>query len=135
MPWSTQSQMKPPWSTPKLLITSQYKSRPPQVLPMAWEYSHMMRGLAVVEASLASPYLCNLAWLGYMGTKMSMFVSIVSAFSVSQTGSIRACSYCTGLVGSRLLSHMYVPWWFTPLPASFPRDQMITLGWFLSRSM
>ncbi len=102
---------------------------------MAWEYSHMMRGLAVVEASLASPYLCNLAWLGYMGTKMSMFVSIVSAFSVSQTGSIRACSYYTGLVGSRLLSHMYVPWWFTPLPASFPRDQMITLGWFLSRSM
>jgi len=36
--------MKPPWSPGVDSIASQYSASVPLLLPIAWEYSHMMSG-------------------------------------------------------------------------------------------
>ena len=43
-PWSHHSQMNPPWSPGVDSIASQYSASVPLLLPIACEYSHMIRG-------------------------------------------------------------------------------------------
>ena len=81
--------MKPPWSWGWERMTSQYSLRLPTLFPMAWAYSHMIRGFS----RFWEAYSRILGIRMYIGAKMSVWAFVL------------ACSYWTGREGSRLLAH------------------------------
>ena len=124
-PWSHHSQMKPPWRPGVDSIASQYSARVPLLLPIAWEYSHMIRGWRWV------PFV---AWATIAGDRRIHRAGDVAGglgSSPSRTGS-RPRSGAAGSGRSGAASRRPRRGWRRS-PDSLPSDQRMTDGWFLSR--
>src|SRR5687767_118014 len=105
-------------------MASQYSSKPPHELPMAWMYSHMISGWVGVERVA---HATRSSTEGYMGATMSdsaVGVAMVTAGwarPVAMIASPRALSYCTGRDGSQARNQVAAASRAGDPPLSLPR--------------
>ena len=64
MPWSQNSQMKPPCSPGVVSKACQYSARLPLLLPIAWEYSHWMSGCRCFPERACATIASIVAYIG-----------------------------------------------------------------------